>query len=63
MNICQKIIAFLSVVSMLMAFPLGVSAVNDTATEKSTQNITATEQTTELPTEISTEQPTKTKTA
>ena len=62
MNIRQKIITFLSVVSMLMAFPLGVSAVNDTATEKSTQNITATEQTTELPTEISTEQPTKTKT-
>ena len=63
MNIRQKIITFLSVVSMLMAFPFGVSAVNDTATEKSTQNITATEQTTELPTEISTEQPTKTKTA
>ena len=63
MNIRQKIITFLSVVSMLMAFPLGVSAVNDTATEKSTPNITATEQTTELPTEIFTEQPTKTKTA
>ena len=45
MNIRQKIITFLSVVSMLMAFPLGVSAVNDTATEKSTQNITATEHT------------------
>lgn len=58
MNIRQKIIIFLSVVSMLMAFPFGVSAVNYTATEKSTQNITATEQTTE----ISTEQPTKTKT-
>ena len=63
MNIRQKIITFLSVVGMLMAFPLGVSAVNDTATEKSTPNITATEQTTELPTEIFTEQPTKTKTA
>ena len=59
MNIRQKIITFLSVVSMLMAFPLGVSAVNDTATEKSTQNITSTELTTEIPTE----QPTKTKKA
>lgn len=59
MNIRQKIITFLSVVGMLMAFPLGVSAVNDTATEKSTQNITSTELTTEIPTE----QPTKTKKA
>lgn len=59
MNIRQKIIIFLSVVGMLMAFPLGVSAVNDTATEKSTQNITSTELTTEIPTE----QPTKTKKA